>query len=84
MIYIFYKFIYKGPVYKGQVALNVIQDHFWVMFMDPKYDVSVIDKNFLKDNFEYLKIPNQLGEDPGLFETFKISDMKKRQKISRR
>ena len=25
----------------------------------------------MKDNFEYLKIPNQLGEDPGLFETFK-------------
>jgi hypothetical protein len=70
-IYFFINSFIKGPVCKGQVALNVIQDHFWVMFMDPKYDVSVIDKNFLKDNFEYLKIPNQLGEDPGLFETFK-------------
>ena len=70
-IYFFINTFIKGPVCKGQVALNVIQDHFWVMFMDPKYDVSVIDKNFLKDNYNYLKIPNQLGEDPGLYETFK-------------
>ena len=25
----------KGPVCRGQVALNVIQDHFWVYFKDP-------------------------------------------------
>lgn len=32
----------KGPVCRGQVALNVINDHFWVLFTDPatmeKYD----------------------------------------------
>jgi hypothetical protein len=26
----------KGPVCRGQVALNVINDHFWVAFADPK------------------------------------------------
>ena len=26
----------KGPVCRGQVALNVINDHFWVAFVDPK------------------------------------------------
>lgn len=61
----------KGPVCKGQIALNVIQDHFWVMFLDPKHDPSIKDKNFLKDNFHNLTIPNQLGEDPSLFQTFK-------------
>ncbi|MGI5308092.1 fatty acid cis/trans isomerase [Rheinheimera sp. WS51] len=25
----------KGPVCRGQVALNVINDHFWVYFLDP-------------------------------------------------
>lgn len=25
----------KGPVCRGQVALNVINDHFWVLFSDP-------------------------------------------------
>ena len=27
----------RGPVCKGQVALNVIQDHFWALFLDPDY-----------------------------------------------
>lgn len=33
----------KGPVCRGQVALNVIQDHFWVTFMAPSeaYDKEV-------------------------------------------
>lgn len=30
----------KGPVCRGQTALNVINDHFWVMFIDPKHDLS--------------------------------------------
>jgi hypothetical protein len=25
----------KGPVCRGQVALNVVNDHFWVFFIDP-------------------------------------------------
>ncbi len=29
----------KGPVCRGQTALNVINDHFWVMFVDPDKDV---------------------------------------------
>lgn len=61
----------KGPVCKGQIALNVIQDHFWVAFMDPKFDISVRDKNFLEDNFENLKIPNELGDDPSLIATYR-------------
>ena len=26
----------KGPVCRGQVALNVIEDHFWVGFVAPE------------------------------------------------
>ncbi|MCH2533452.1 MAG: fatty acid cis/trans isomerase [Bdellovibrionales bacterium] len=28
----------KGPVCRGQTALNVINDHFWVFFIDPEKD----------------------------------------------
>lgn len=71
--YIITTFI-RGPVCKGQIALNVIQDHFWVMFMDPKYDLTVQDKYFLHDNIPNLSIPNEYGEDPSLFKTFKALD----------
>lgn len=71
--YIIMTFI-RGPVCKGQVALNVINDHFWVMFMDPKSDLSLQDKYFLHDNIPNLSIPNKYGEDPSLYKTFKALD----------
>lgn len=71
--YIITTFI-RGPVCKGQIALNVIQDHFWVMFLDPKYDLSIQDKYFLHDNLSNLSIPNEYGEDPSLYKTFKALD----------
>jgi len=71
--YIISTFI-RGPVCKGQIALNVIQDHFWVMFLDPKYDLTLQDKYFLHDNIPNLSIPNQHGEDPSLLKTFTIID----------
>jgi len=69
--YIIMTFI-RGPVCKGQVALNVIQDHFWVMFLDPKYDVSLHDRYFLHDNLDNLNVPNQYGDDPSILKTVKI------------
>ncbi|MEA3276693.1 MAG: fatty acid cis/trans isomerase [Pseudomonadota bacterium] len=32
-----------GPVCLGQTATYAVKDHFWVYFIDPKYDVSVQD-----------------------------------------
>lgn len=37
----------KGPVCRGQVALNVIDDHFWVAFLDP-------DRKGVQENAEFL------------------------------
>ena len=31
----------KGPVCRGQIALNVIRDNFWVVFLDP--DVAILE-----------------------------------------
>lgn len=53
----------RGPVCKGQVALNVINDHFWVMFLDPKYDLSLKYPNLLAFNRTNLSLPTETGSD---------------------
>jgi len=47
----------RGPVCRGQVAVDVIEDQFWVSFLDPDHDLSVIDPNFLQQAKEYLNLP---------------------------
>ena len=47
----------KGPVCRGQVALNVVNDHFWVFFIDP--DDAKIDvlEDFFTAQLENLEMP---------------------------
>ncbi|WP_167505907.1 fatty acid cis/trans isomerase [Desulfosediminicola flagellatus] len=59
----------RGPVCKGQVALNVVNDQFWVLFMDPDYDVSVQDPQFLIDQFTNLRMPAEEGSQFLLFKS---------------
>ena len=73
--YIISTFI-KGPVCNGQVALDVINDHFWVMFMDPEHDLSVTNKDFLKNSFKNLSLPNQEGSEARLVEVLKSEKYK--------
>ena len=47
----------KGPVCRGQVALNVISDHFWVFFIDPDDTKLEIAENFLADQMENMQLP---------------------------
>lgn len=54
--YIVMTFI-RGPVCRGQMALNVIHDHFWVMFQDPKHDLSVRAPEFLLQQSDDLSMP---------------------------
>ncbi|MGB5685967.1 MAG: fatty acid cis/trans isomerase, partial [Candidatus Electrothrix sp.] len=60
--YIIKTFI-RGPVCRGQVALNVIHDHFWIMFLDPKYDLSVKYPGFLRMNQDNLVMPIERGSE---------------------
>jgi len=55
-----------GPVCKGQIALNVIDDQFWVMFMDPDHDLSVQYPGFLKLYSDKLRMPIERGSDMGI------------------
>lgn len=51
----------KGPVCRGQVALNVIQDHFWVFFFSPDTQNSEYNAKFLADNSQHLQLPAEDG-----------------------
>jgi hypothetical protein len=67
--YIIRTFI-RGPVCKGQIALNVIHDHFWVMFMDPEYDLSVRYPNFVTQHSNELRMPIENGSSDSVFKLF--------------
>ena len=54
--YIVMTFI-RGPVCRGQMALNVIHDHFWVMFKDPDSDITVLNPEFLQAQAQNLSLP---------------------------
>jgi len=53
----------RGPVCRGQVAVDVIEDHFWVAFLDPARDLSVSSPGFLAKTKHLLSLPAQyVGE----------------------
>lgn len=58
----------RGPVCKGQVALNVIPDHFWIMFLDPEYDLSAKYPGFLKHYADLLAMPHEEESDFNIVE----------------
>ncbi|WP_428738618.1 fatty acid cis/trans isomerase [Sulfurimonas sp.] len=66
--YIVMTFI-RGPVCRGQMALNVIHDHFWVMFRDPEYDIAVVDPAFIDTQVDNLSLPIE-KVDNDLLKTF--------------
>lgn len=47
----------RGPVCRGQVALNVIDDHFYIAFLDPDHDLSITDAGYLDHAKTMIKIP---------------------------
>ena len=73
--YIVMTFI-RGPVCRGQMALNVIHDHFWVMFQDPNYDVGVLHPEFLIQEAHNLALPIE-NVNKSVFETFSDAYRKK-------
>ncbi len=51
----------KGPVCRGQLALNVIEDQFWVVFADPDAISSDADAEFLARQSDNLSLPSEQG-----------------------
>lgn len=50
----------KGPVCRGQIALNVIEDQFWVLFFDPDTPLASKNPAFLNAMADYLATPAEL------------------------
>ncbi|MGA7120403.1 MAG: fatty acid cis/trans isomerase [Polyangiaceae bacterium] len=51
----------KGPVCRGQVALNVIEDRFWIMFLNPAVSWMTKETAFLADVKQDLDMPAEEG-----------------------
>ncbi|WP_333687939.1 fatty acid cis/trans isomerase [Methylococcus capsulatus] len=49
----------KGPVCRGQVALNVINDHFWIGFIHPDNPVFNETSAFLADVLKEVGLPTE-------------------------
>lgn len=65
--YFFDGFI-KGPVCRGQGALNVIRDQFWVAFLKPEQGFMQKTTHFLEENNNLLSMPASAGENIGFTE----------------
>ncbi len=50
----------KGPVCRGSIALSVIDDHFWVLFMDPDKSYISRDSAFLARESDDLRMPSEI------------------------
>jgi len=56
----------KGPVCRGQVALNVIDDHFWVVFADPEWENTDDYAEFLNSQSDNLRLPGEAESNAGI------------------
>ena len=57
----------KGPVCRGQVALNVIEDNFWVLFSDPEKLVINNSNHYMDQLAEQLNLPAEKGNNLNIF-----------------
>jgi len=54
----------KGPVCRGQAALNVINDHFWVFFTDPDNDLRGAHvRDYLEAHADNMALPTNWASD---------------------
>lgn len=53
----------KGPVCRGPGAINVIEEQFWVYFVDPELDTQLNDTAFIARNASALALPAEAGSN---------------------
>ena len=56
----------KGPVCRGQMAVDVIEDQFWVFFVDPRLNRQSADGAALMQQAEATQLPASQGSDSRL------------------
>ncbi|CAD5376789.1 cis/trans isomerase [Pseudomonas sp. OF001] len=49
----------RGPVCRGQIATDVIRDHFWTLFQAPAHDLYLLDADYREKVTPLLALPGQ-------------------------
>lgn len=75
--YIIMAFI-KGPVCRGQQALNVINDYFWVTFVDPDLPSLDYDTDFMANALQDISLPAESASNASLWRWLKYADHERR------
>lgn len=60
----------KGPVCRGQIAVNVIDDHFWVFFVTREAQAGLNSDNFLSEQKAHLRLPAESESNAGVVVTW--------------
>ena len=69
----------KGPVCRGQLALDVIEDRFWVFFVDPQTGASDATAEVLARQSSNLRLPAEWGSDSRVLKPWlEYSELEKR------
>jgi hypothetical protein len=63
----------KGPVCRGQVALDVINDYFWVLFAEPDARHAELDAEFLAQEAHNLNLPAEYESTTSLLRWLRYS-----------
>jgi hypothetical protein len=74
--YYYVRTFIHGPVCKGQVALDVIDEHFLIFFLAPSSDVSVTHADFLPRVAADLAVPAEGGDGiEAVYSRFKLHEL---------
>ncbi|MEG1042222.1 MAG: fatty acid cis/trans isomerase [Pseudomonas sp.] len=52
----------RGPVCRGQIATDVIRDHFWALFQEPAHDRYLTDAEYRGQATPLLAMPGQIDD----------------------
>lgn len=68
----------KGPVCRGQVALSVIEERFWIFFLDPNSSLLEANAEFLARESKHLRLPTSGQVSPlGVLSWLEYSHLQK-------
>lgn len=75
----------KGPVCKGNTAVNSIDEQFYVFFIKPESELMVRNAKFLKDSIPHLMLPAHKGSSQflGLIVANALKDARNRYRVMR-
>lgn len=74
----------KGPVCRGQVALNSINDHIWVVFVAPNDKEAALMQQLIDGAMPVLGLPGELESTTGLLAWQNYADLEKKYLDSKR